>query len=213
MITVAFVHVGPDAALARVMVATVRRSIAGRAHCPTHGRNHRAGRGHGRRHPPPLRRLVSHDVPPRVFCGAPAVQRGVPGHGRDGTARSLAALRVGVRRGVDRPRGQRDRSQRCGRQCHIPYNTGVMLSKPSGWKFWREAERCCAEISEEHQRWWGDQHAVKAVADSASLCILDLPCETYTYTPESERKDLSGRFVVHYKGVRKRWMIRRGALR
>jgi hypothetical protein len=93
-----------------------------------------------------------------------------------------------------------------------PYNTGVMLSKPSGSEFWLHAHDYCARMSDEYQKWWGDQLAVKAIAEVAPLRIMELPCEIFNYTPASEREDLSGKAVVHYKGDRKAWMLRAGMI-
>lgn len=91
----------------------------------------------------------------------------------------------------------------------MPYNTGVMLSKPSGWDFWRNAWKCCETFPDEVRRWWGDQFAIKAVAEIAPLAILELPCDIYNYSPGLETENVSDRFVVHYKGERKPWMVRR----
>lgn len=91
----------------------------------------------------------------------------------------------------------------------MPYNTGVMLSKPSGWDLWYNAWKYCETLPDATQRWWGDQYAIKAVAKAAPLRILELPCDLYNYSPDREEEDLSERFIVHYKGQRKRWMVRR----
>lgn len=93
----------------------------------------------------------------------------------------------------------------------MPYNTGVMLAKPSGWDFWINARNYCERLPDRERRWWGDQLAVKAVAEVAPLRILELPCHEYNYSPAAEAEDVSGKFIVHYKGPqRKPWMIRRG---
>lgn len=92
----------------------------------------------------------------------------------------------------------------------MPYNTGVMLSKGSGWAFWHNARDYCEQLPDSHRRWWGDQLAVKAIAEIAPLRIMQLPCQFYNYSPGSADEDVSDKYVVHYKGRRKPWMIHRG---
>ncbi len=92
----------------------------------------------------------------------------------------------------------------------MPYNTGVMLSKPSGWDFWANAWRYCETLPLEHQKWWGDQLAVRAVAQGCPLVLRELPCSVYNYTPKADLEDLQECAVVHYKGKRKAWMLERG---
>lgn len=89
----------------------------------------------------------------------------------------------------------------------MPYNTGVMFSKQAGKPFWAEAHQYCLSLPLEKREWWGDQLSVKAVADKTSLKVKTFPCDLYNYTPASENEDLSDKFVVHYKGRRKEWML------
>lgn len=91
----------------------------------------------------------------------------------------------------------------------MPYNTGVMFSKCPA--FWRECAESCARAPEAIQRWWGDQVSVRLAADSGRYRILELPVDTFNYTPEYEHEDMSMRHVVHWKGAgpRKEWMKRR----
>jgi len=91
----------------------------------------------------------------------------------------------------------------------MPYNTGVMFSRPSGWDFWHNAWNYCETLPDNARRWWGDQFSIKAVAEIAPLRIRELPCDLYNYSPALETEDVNGRFVVHYKGKRKPWMMRR----
>lgn len=90
----------------------------------------------------------------------------------------------------------------------MPYNTGVMFSKQAGKPFWAEAHQYCLALPLEKWGWWGDQLSVKAIADKTSLRVKTFPCDLYNYSPGSENEDLSDRFVVHYKGLRKEWMLR-----
>lgn len=88
----------------------------------------------------------------------------------------------------------------------MPYNTGVMFSKPSGWPFWNQTYECSLSFPKEDKEWWGDQVAIKKAADVTTLKIIELPCDLYNYTPRKHDENLSEKFVVHYKGARKEWM-------
>ena len=46
------------------------------------------------------------------------------------------------------------------------------------------------------------------MADTTTLNLKTFPCSLYNYTPDRSDEDLSERFVVHYKGLRKEWMLR-----
>jgi lipopolysaccharide biosynthesis glycosyltransferase len=90
----------------------------------------------------------------------------------------------------------------------MPFNTGVMFSKASGRQFWLAAHAAVRAMPDEHQVWWGDQLAVKKVAEETSLKVAEYPCALYNYTPTSPDEDLSERYVVHYKGrERKPWLL------
>ncbi|TAM45247.1 MAG: hypothetical protein EPN55_08960 [Gammaproteobacteria bacterium] len=90
----------------------------------------------------------------------------------------------------------------------MPYNTGVMFSRASGRPFWEAAYHYCLTFSDFEKEWWGDQLSIKAVADATPLKLKTFPCDLYNYTPDRPDEDLSGKFVVHYKGLRKEWMLR-----
>ena len=89
----------------------------------------------------------------------------------------------------------------------MPYNTGVMFSREP--RFWQAALECCRALPAKNHDWWGDQLSVKQVADSGAFRVIELPCETYNYSPRTEAEDLGERHVVHYKGARKIWMKQR----
>ncbi len=89
----------------------------------------------------------------------------------------------------------------------MPYNTGVMFSKQAGKPFWAKAHQYCLSLPLEKREWWGDQLSVKAIADTTSLKVKTFPCDLYNYTPKKPDEDLGGKFVVHYKGKRKEWML------
>jgi len=90
----------------------------------------------------------------------------------------------------------------------MPFNAGVMLSRPSGRDFWTEAYRVCLAMPEDHQRWFGDQLAIKEVAARTTLKVKQYPCALYNYSPARWDEDLSEKYVIHYKGDnRKVWML------
>lgn len=89
----------------------------------------------------------------------------------------------------------------------MPWNTGVMFSKCPA--FWRECADSCARAPKAVQIWWGDQISVRLAVDSGRYRVVELPVDSFNYTPSDEAEDVSTRHVVHYKGDRKPWMIRR----
>ncbi len=90
----------------------------------------------------------------------------------------------------------------------MPYNTGVMLSKLSGRGFWEEAYEICLGMPDQSQGWWGDQLAIKKLADRTTLKLKKYPCALFNYSPAHWEEDLSEKFVIHYKGKnRKVWML------
>lgn len=90
----------------------------------------------------------------------------------------------------------------------MPYNTGVMFSRSGGRPFWEAAYRHCMTFSDYEKEWWGDQLSVKAIADNTALKLKKFPCSLYNYTPKEVDEDVSNKFIVHYKGARKEWMLR-----
>lgn len=92
----------------------------------------------------------------------------------------------------------------------MPFNAGVMLSRPSGREFWTEAYQVCLAMTEDRQSWYGDQLAIKEVAAQTTLKVMKYPCALYNYSPSRWEEDLSEKFVIHYKGEnRKLWMLER----
>ena len=89
----------------------------------------------------------------------------------------------------------------------MPFNTGVMLSRPSGCEVWAEAHNICLGMPEDKQEWFGDQLAIKEIAGRTMLKVKRYPCALFNYSPSKWDEDLSEKFVVHYKGTnRKVWM-------
>jgi hypothetical protein len=91
----------------------------------------------------------------------------------------------------------------------MPYNTGVMFSRSRA--FWERCHELCRGFPPEIQRWYGDQYAVRFAAPEFK--VLELPVDPYNYSPGSPEEDVSQRYLVHYKGARKEWMLASGAAR
>lgn len=91
----------------------------------------------------------------------------------------------------------------------MPYNTGVMFSRSQA--FWQRCHALCREFPEEVQRWYGDQYAVRFAAPE--FAVLELPVDPYNYSPAAPEEDVSQRYIIHYKGERKGWMLALGARR
>lgn len=191
MITVAFVHVGVDAQLPRIMVASARKSmpdapivqLTDEVTAPVAGVSELLRRPDDGIHLMTFRLEHFAGLAPRdvVFLDTDViVQRDLAPLFEWEFDVALTAREAMV---ID-PDG-------VDITVDMPYNTGVMLGKPSGWTFWRDAARHCEGLSDEHRRRWGDQHAVKATADAAPLCILDLPCRLYNHSPHTVTEGVS----------------------
>lgn len=87
----------------------------------------------------------------------------------------------------------------------MPYNTGVMFSRKQA--FWQDCYDMTLEMSAECQTWFGDQLAVRMVADEGKYQVLELPCEVWNWSPKTSTESVEGRKAVHYKGERRKpWM-------
>lgn len=88
----------------------------------------------------------------------------------------------------------------------MPYNTGVMFSRNPA--FWSDCYDYCASLPDKQKHWWGDQQAVRVVKESGKYQVRELTCDEYNYSPSSADEDVTGRYVVHYKGpIRKKMML------
>lgn len=109
-------------------------------------------------------------------------------------------------------RDDEDLSKRPMMREAMPYNTGVMLSRASGRPFWEEAYEICLGMPDEVQGWYGDQVAIKTLAERSALKVKEYPGTLYNYSPGVYDEDVSGKFVVHYKGKRRKaWMLEKWA--
>ena len=88
-----------------------------------------------------------------------------------------------------------------------PHNTGVVFSRaPEFWKL-------CADRLDnypEDQRWLSGQANITECAHiyRKNFKVIELPGFLYNYTPKSHDEDVSERYIVHYKGHRKHWMVK-----
>lgn len=208
-VTVAFVHVGNDRALPRAMVASVHRAMpdARVLHLADETTERVAGADEIVRLPYDgvrlmtfrLRHFSNLEARHAVFLDTDVIVQ------EDLSALFAEPFDVALTRrdeAVPDPNGHDVAAL-------MPYNTGVMVSRPEGWDFWRNALAYCERLPQEHQKWWGDQLAVQALAAVCPLTLRELPCSIYNYTPASQTEDVSTRHVVHYKGTRKAWMLSR----
>jgi hypothetical protein len=88
-----------------------------------------------------------------------------------------------------------------------PINTGFMVSRTRD--FWVDCLACLQQMQDKDlDKWYGDQFAVKAVAESGKYRVRELPCAKWNYTP-GRADENSAAHVLHFKGLRKQWMLDR----
>lgn len=88
----------------------------------------------------------------------------------------------------------------------MPFNTGVMFSRTRD--FWQDCYRWLETQKPELHAWYGDQHAVAAIAKRGEYDICSLPAEEFNWSPNSWEDSSDARFW-HYKGrVRKKWLMK-----
>jgi hypothetical protein len=88
----------------------------------------------------------------------------------------------------------------------MPYNTGVMFCREPA--FWAMAWKRCAELPEQQQDWYGDQLSVAYAAPYFDT--LELPCDEWNCTPNGPEHEPDAR-IWHFKGKRKDWMLNHAA--
>jgi hypothetical protein len=103
-----------------------------------------------------------------------------------------------------RPEGDLTASQSVREQS--PYNLGVIFQRDSGQAFWARVRKGWLGI-QDRDSWMDGQVLVYRCAQQFGFNVVELPGETYNYTPTDEHEDVSLRSVVHYKGKRKAWMV------
>jgi hypothetical protein len=111
----------------------------------------------------------------------------------------------------------------------MPYNYGVIFCRPSlsaleTFIWMRERVR---SMHPQYQQWYGNQLAAAEFAGAApesgsdyttrsipwslashgkTVLVGKLPCEKYNYTPQSIEEDVSGRYILHFKGKKRHLM-------
>lgn len=86
-----------------------------------------------------------------------------------------------------------------------PHNAGVMFSKGKH-SFWKELHQEYMSIPD-RDGWMDACDAMEAAVGKTKCNVKDFPCSRYNYTPETPLDDLTGRDVIHYKGMRKHWSL------
>lgn len=116
----------------------------------------------------------------------------------------------------------------------MPYNYGVLGATATHEAIeafmWMYSRIC--NMSDKYQAWYGNQLALAELCGarpkegiarhktriiwnmfgaekigSTELSVDKLPCEQFNYTPETEEEDVSGKYVLHFKGGRKDMML------
>ncbi len=89
----------------------------------------------------------------------------------------------------------------------MPYNAGVIFSRST--EFWRAAGLLLRQLKPERHAWLGDQRAMnRVIQEQPTFTIKVLPGLEYNYVPERFDEDLSGKFLIHYKGKRKAYILK-----
>jgi hypothetical protein len=84
-----------------------------------------------------------------------------------------------------------------------PFNGGISFSKNP--EFWKEV----AGRPEHHKSPSDTEKRFCEVAMNDKYVIRCLNGDLYNYSPKQPEEDLSGKYVVHYKGDRKNWLYDR----
>lgn len=87
---------------------------------------------------------------------------------------------------------------------YMPYNSGVIFSTAND--YWAKCLEVCRNLPTDLQIWFGDQIAIKAVADSGDYVVADLSCDEFNYSPVSAEDRPENAHILHFKGRRKEWM-------
>ena len=218
MIVVGFLQVGPPTPIPRIMVASVRRAMRCRIVQmsdeqtePVEGVDDVIRKPWDRKYLMPYRLLHLRDFPAdddAIFLDADIVVRKdlTPVFDREFDIAVTTREEHGIRYSGPSIPGFLDPGDDLTRR--MPYNAGVLFHRPSARGFWAAAHQYCETLPANLRKWWGDQLAIKHVADAGVYRLIELPCQLYNHTPLTEDEDVSGKFIVHYKGDRKTWMLK-----
>ena len=86
-----------------------------------------------------------------------------------------------------------------------PFNGGFAFVRNPN--YWPHIAMKIEEMGKQEQHWYGDQLAIASLVNVYKTLIL--PCSIYNYTPdkyEDMQKDMSDKWMIHFKGQRKGWM-------
>ena len=86
-----------------------------------------------------------------------------------------------------------------------PYNNGVIFSNGKHSFFNEVYDRYMA--IPDRDGWMDAQEAVREAAGATRTRLEEFPCSIYNYTPSMPDEDLSDKYIVHYKGMRKHWAL------
>ena len=86
-------------------------------------------------------------------------------------------------------------------------NVGVVFSQNP--TFWFDVERWLLNHPEHQRDWYGDQRAICEVAKQTKWLIRALPGAIYNYPPIDSTDNAETAQIVHCKGPRKEWMLKK----
>lgn len=85
----------------------------------------------------------------------------------------------------------------------------VQFAKPSAVEFYRDVTKYYQSRPEIQDMGEGIQTSTTMVSDCGKYKVLNLDFDDFCNTPENEADDVSKAAIVHYRGPRKQWMIKR----
>jgi len=105
----------------------------------------------------------------------------------------------------------------------MPFNEGVIFCRPTegARRFWNGIVNIYTQLPDYLRPWSGGQLSLGIAcgeqlrSENSNLITIEgikiklLPHSLFNYTPEHDDEDLSDKYIVHYKGTRKKWMLSR----
>ncbi len=85
-----------------------------------------------------------------------------------------------------------------------PYTLGTTFSRNR--RFWEEVTEHCAMLGDKEQHWLGDMLSLWAIMQTGRYKVKVIPGPIYNHIPCS-REDACDVRVVHFKGMRKEWLM------
>jgi hypothetical protein len=89
----------------------------------------------------------------------------------------------------------------------LKYNAGVVFSRCP--RFWTDFARRAGGYDYKDVRtdWRPVERTFSETAASGDYRVFELDSALYNHTPASADEDVSRAFIVHYKGIRKKWLL------